>query len=453
MSSRAWILRLLGVFALGCLARTSLGREGSLYLTVYGNDLAVVRERREVLLARGISRVVFGQLPVRVDPSSFRVRFLSEAAPVKVLEYAYRPPIGGREELLAQLVGRPVQIVTEEGVISGTLRAMLGAEPVILSQDQGITIVSASTIRRVILPSDVELVSEPGLVLEIESESQGRQACELQYLTSGLSWEAYYTLVLNEAETQLDLEGCAKLENHSGRKYENACLSLVAGQIHVAAKETPRPLFRVAETAMAAAPEAPEERPVFEYHVYEFSRPVTLEDGQIKDVPLVSASRAGCKKHYVYDGQRDGSQVRVQIRFRNDKPSGPGQPLPAGTVRIYKQDRDRLRLVGEDRLGHTPVGADVQLTAGYAFDIEGKRTLVESRQMAPGAREESYRIELSNRKDQAVQVEIHEHLWGDWEIRHSTEPFVKKSATEIQFVVDVAPRSSKSVEYRALIRQ
>jgi hypothetical protein len=59
------------------------------------------------------------------------------------------------------------------------------------------------------------------------------------------------------------------------------------------------------------------------------------------------------------------------IRFNNSGSYGLGMPLPAGTVRVFKEDiADRsLEFIGEDAIGHTPVKENVTLTIGSAFDI------------------------------------------------------------------------------------
>jgi hypothetical protein len=47
--------------------------------------------------------------------------------------------------------------------------------------------------------------------------------------------------------------------------------------------------------------------------------------------------------------------VGVFLEFVNDAASHLGVPLPAGTVRLYKQDEGGAKqLIGEDTLAHTP---------------------------------------------------------------------------------------------------
>jgi hypothetical protein len=67
------------------------------------------------------------------------------------------------------------------------------------------------------------------------------------------------------------------------------------------------------------------------------------------------------------------------LRFSSSRKQGLGDALPAGTVRVYQRDaRGNPQFVGEHRIGHTPMGSDVGLATGQAFDIK-VRPIVEDR--------------------------------------------------------------------------
>ena len=59
---------------------------------------------------------------------------------------------------------------------------------------------------------------------------------------------------------------------------------------------------------------------------------------------------------------------------------GLGDALPAGTVRVYQRDaRGNPQFVGESRIDHTPMGSELGLTTGQAFDVK-VQPVVENRQ-------------------------------------------------------------------------
>ena len=67
------------------------------------------------------------------------------------------------------------------------------------------------------------------------------------------------------------------------------------------------------------------------------------------------------------------------LRFSSSRDQGLGDALPAGTVRVYQRDaRGNPQFVGEHRIGHTPMGSDIGLATGQAFDVK-VRPVVEER--------------------------------------------------------------------------
>ncbi|GAI70042.1 unnamed protein product, partial [marine sediment metagenome] len=53
------------------------------------------------------------------------------------------------------------------------------------------------------------------------------------YLTSGLSWRAFYMGTLTENEETMRLQGYVRVTNNSGEDYENAQTRLIVGQVHI----------------------------------------------------------------------------------------------------------------------------------------------------------------------------------------------------------------------------
>ena len=78
------------------------------------------------------------------------------------------------------------------------------------------------------------------------------------------------------------------------------------------------------------------------------------------------------------DSKRSVSANSV-LRFSSSRNAGLGDALPAGIVRVYQRDaRGNPQFVGEHRIGHTPMGSDIGLATGQAFDVK-VRPIVESR--------------------------------------------------------------------------
>jgi hypothetical protein len=67
----------------------------------------------------------------------------------------------------------------------------------------------------------------------IDSKVSGKVPVEITYLTSGLSWRAFYMGTLTENEDTMRLQGYVRVTNNSGEDYENAQTRLIVGKIHI----------------------------------------------------------------------------------------------------------------------------------------------------------------------------------------------------------------------------
>ena len=74
------------------------------------------------------------------------------------------------------------------------------------------------------------------LYWNVQSEINGEATIEITYFTSGISWSADYIGIAGADESQLNLEGFVRVNNHSGEEYENAQVRLVVGRINLVEK-------------------------------------------------------------------------------------------------------------------------------------------------------------------------------------------------------------------------
>jgi hypothetical protein len=196
------------------------------------------------------------------------------------------------------------------------------------------------------------------------------------------------------------------------------------------------------------APPRFEERGFFEYHIYVLDAPATVADRETKQLALFPSAEAGVTKVLTYDGQRDPTKVAVQLEFENSRTNGLGMALPAGKVRVYKEDADgALEFAGEDRIDHTPRDEQVRLTVGNSFDVVGERKRTEYRKLGSRAQEEIFEIQIRNHKDEQVQVKVVEHLFGDWKILSAEPQYEKKDAQTVEFPVTVPADGEVTVTY------
>jgi hypothetical protein len=438
--------------------RAQDARPGSIALTVYNQNFGLVKDVRTLQLERGRQELRIDDVAAFIDPTSVHFKALDHPGEVVVFEQNYKYDIADAERLLSRYLNQTVTVLMKEGSNrEGTLLSYDGAS-LVLSADKGAAIVNRAEVRDIQLGSvPGGLVVKPTLVWTLESGRSGSERAEVSYLTDNISWHAEYVAVVNEKETGLDLNGWVSLDNRSGAAYENAKLKLVAGDV----RRVPPPMMPVAqdmrmmrEEALAgkAAPEF-QERGFFEYHIYELDQPATVADRETKQLALFPAASAAVTKVLTYDGARMPQNVQVRLEFENSKANGLGMALPAGKVRVFKEDEDgALEFAGEDAVDHTPRDEKVRLYLGNAFDLVGERKRTNYEELGERSREESFEIELRNHKDEAVVVTVVEHLYGEWRITASSHDYKKKDAETVEFQVPVPANQNVKVTYTARMK-
>jgi hypothetical protein len=210
--------------------------------------------------------------------------------------------------------------------------------------------------------------------------------------------------------------------------------------------------------AKAAAPQFKEEA-FFEYHLYTLDRRTTIKNNETKQMTLFDAHQVPVKKLFIFSGapqyyysrydQGSKQKVGVFLELFNAKKDNLGIPLPKGTVRVYKEDRDgSLQFAGEDQIDHTPKDEKFKLKIGEAFDVVGERIQTDYRRLGNNLFEVAFEVTLRNHKNEDIRIYVEEPIPGDWETLSNTHPYEKVSARLIRFEIPVAKDQEVKVRYR-----
>lgn len=417
-------------------------------VTVYNNNLALVKERRELELNSGVNTVEYTDVAALIDPTSVMFED-TRNKDTAVLEQNYEYDLVSGQKLLQKFLDREITVREKEGdTYTGTLLSYDGG--VVLRLNDG-KVVTISEVSKVEFPDSADLLTKPTLVWQVYSPAAGKRDVLTSYLTGGMSWRADYIVKANADDTKADIQGWVSIDNSAGTTYENARLKLVAGEVHrVVAPIYPlyegEAVVDVAEESLGAKDSFVEES-LFEYHLYTLERPATLKNNQVKQLSLLSADAVPVKKELVFDVTKS-NDVRAVLTLNNSKERGLGMPLPAGTIRVYKADsQGQLQFLGEDRIEHTPKDEEVEVFVGNAFDVTGKRTRTNYDRLTKYAWKESYETEIKNHKSQPQKVKVLEHFYGEWKITNTSDPYVKKDAYTAEWEVTVPADSSKKITY------
>ena len=430
-------------------------------VTIYNSNVGLVKDTRIIDFKPGIHELKFMDVAAKIDPTTVHIKSLINGSSLNVLEQNYEYDLLSPQKLLEKFVGQKVQLATinpetkKEEIVEATLLSTQGGN--IFQIGDKIHIGHYGRILLSRIPEN--LIPQPTLVWMLENKLSKPQKLEASYLTSGINWKADYVAVLNKLDTMTDLTGWVTIDNRSGATYQNALLKLVAGDIHRVQGEMRMDYARPMAAAKEASPQFKEES-FFEYHLYTLDRRTTVKDNQTKQMTLLDANQVPLKKLFIFAGSpqyyyyqmNQGSnkqKVGVFLELENSKKNNLGIPLPKGTIRVYKEDKDgSLQFIGEDRIDHTPKDEKFKIKIGEAFDVVGERIQTDYKRLGSNLFEVAFEVSLRNHKKEDIKVLVEEPIPGDWEMLSNTHPFEKLSAHLIRFDVPVAKDKEVKVKYR-----
>ncbi|WLT32876.1 DUF4139 domain-containing protein [Geothrix sp. PMB-07] len=456
---------------------TTLKDQKALAVTIYNDNLALVKDTREVRLPKGEARLAFQEVSANIRPETALLRSLTAPKDFWVAEQNFDFDLLTPQKLLEKYVGEKVTVVRSVPNADGAGSKEVREEATVLATNNGTVLQFADRIEtsipgRLVFPKvPGNLRARPTLVISLNSGVEKPQQLELSYLTGGLSWRADYVANLSSDEKTLDLSGWVTLTNQSGAAYPNATLQLVAGDVNRARDQRTESVAYLAAGAVAKAAPAPKmaEESLFEYHLYTLDRPTTLAVNQTKQVALLSAGSVPVRKEYLLQGQNyyysgsygdlgEKQKVGVFVEFDNKESSRLGMPLPKGIIRVYKRDSEgRAQFVGEDNVDHTPKNELVRLKLGDAFDVTAKRKQTDYKSLGRQGKygyvhESAFEVELKNAKKEPVTVNLLEPLPGDWEMLQSSQPHTKEAAGTARFKVTIPAEGSATLTYRVRVK-
>ena len=470
---------LASILSLG--AATTLAVFAQPALTIYNQDFAVVRDTVPLDLKSGVNNVRYADATARVEPDSVILRDPVGKHSLQIWEQNYRNDPVTQELLLSLFEGKTIdfqnlrlkdntqsrELIPGKIIRSGYVPGG-GSEQPIIEVSGKLQFTLPGTPLFPDLGDDTVL--KPTLNWLLQSDKPGRFDAEVSYITGGFTWEADYNLVSPEKGDTVDLIGWVTMNNQSGKTFRDAKIKLMAGDVNKIQPQNYRMMRdRVVNRAGASLGEpAVTEKAFDEFHLYSLARPTTLLDRETKQVEFVRATDVKAPVIYVYDGSSDyrfygglnynqdygregNKKVRVMREFVNAETNHLGIALPKGKLRFYRRDADgQMEFVGEDMIDHTPRNETIRVTTGNAFDLVGERKQTNFR-VDTGDKwlDESFEIKLRNRKKEAVEFRVVEHLyrWNNWEITAKSDDFKKTDAQTIEFRVPVKPDEERTVTY------
>jgi hypothetical protein len=454
--------------------RSTLSDQREVAVTIYNENLALIKDQRTLQLKRGTSALAFRDVSARMRPETALLRSTSAPGSLSVLEQNFDFDLLTPQKLLEKYVGRSVSVIRTNPATGVETTEQAD----VLSANNGVVLKIGPRIETGlpgrIVYGDVpaNLRDRPTLVMSLDNSGGAQQSVELSYLTGGLAWKADYVVELNAADDQLDISGWVTLTNTSGATYRNAKLQLVAGdvnQITPMLREQTMPWAAAPAPAVAMLRKEMAEESLFEYHLYTLNRPTTIAENQTKQVSLLSASGVPVRKELLLQGNDyyyrssygelgQKMKVGVFVEFDNKESAHLGMPLPKGIIRVYKKDRSgNAQFIGEDQVDHTPKNEKVRLKLGDAFDVTADKKQTDFKKLSGTGKynyvfESAYEVLLKNAKKEAVTVTVQEPMPGDWQVLSESQPHTKGASNTAVWKISVPAEGNTKLVYRSQVR-
>lgn len=399
--------------------------QGTVAVTIYNNDVALVQDVRQTALAGGRSTVEFPDVSAQIRPETVTL----SGADFGIVEQNFDYDLLSPAALMQKAVGQIITIVRVNPATGAETREQAR----VLAANGGVVLQIGTRIEvlrddglpvRVIFDRvPPNLRARPTLSVTLDSRNAGTRPLTLSYLTPGLSWKADYVARFNEAAGKIDVQGWITLSNNSGTTYTNAQTLLVAGQAGANGLEPQeyirRPMPRNTGIVTPGTETANRER-LGDFYLYPIKERTTIAQAQQKQVSFLDVTGAPASKGYEFRngwlGSADEARSAATVlrfstsRANNPRGGGLGDALPAGTVRVYVRDaRGQAQFIGENMIGHTPMGSSLDLRTGDAFDVKVK-PVVERRERVGSATAGRWtttmRYTLTNARPAAVVVDL-----------------------------------------------
>ncbi len=438
----------LGISALmaGSAASQSLPgpdetEQGDVAVTIYNNNLALVQDVRQLDIQRGRSRVEFPDVSATIQPQT-----LSFAAPnTTIIEQNFDFDLLTPGKMMEKAIGQTVTLLRTNPATGRETRERAK----VLSTAGGVVVQIGNRIEvlrddglpvRVIFDRvPPNLRARPTLSVNLDSSRGGSRPVSIRYLTRGLGWSADYVALYNEATDSIDMQGWVTLTNNTGTTFHRAKTLLVAGDPNN--RGGGRGRGRGNSNLVSPGTETPGRERLGDFYLYPINARTTIANAQTKQVSFLDVQSVPARKVYERTvgwlrNDRNPVNVSSAISFSTSRDQGLGDALPAGTVRFYQKDSQGTpQFIGENGIGHTPMGSELSLKTGDAFDIFVRADVEKREKITRSQWEQSARFKVI--KDGQVTARIEEERRKNTDYFRTTMRYTLTNAKSEPIEVDL----------------
>ena len=391
--------------------------QGDLAVTIYNGGQSLVQDIRQIAFPAGRTRQEFPDVSAQIRPQT--VSFA--AANTAIVEQNFDYDLLSPNALMQKAVGETVTLLrtnpatgaeTRERAkvlaVNGGVVLQIGPRIEIL-RDDGLPV-------RVIFDKiPPNLRAKPTLSITVDSDRTGTRPATLSYLTNGLGWAADYVSLYDEKAGTIDVQGWVTLSNNTGTTFDKAKTLLVAGTPSSRGAISPayRPQPQASGNLRRAGTETAPREQLGDYYLYPLAERTTIANAQTKQVSFLDVSGVPAQKIYEFtvggfNTMTEPASAASVIKFNTSANGGGlGDALPAGTVRFYQRDmRGDPQFIGENSIGHTPMGSELGLATGLAFDVKVQATVVKRERISDHRWRTQMSYLLTNARPNPVTLDL-----------------------------------------------
>jgi hypothetical protein len=400
--------------------------QGDVSVTIYNNGLGLVQDVRQLAIPAGRSTIAFPDVSAQIRPET--LSFAAEGT--GIVEQNFDFDLLTPQKLMEKAIGQTVTLIRTNPATGQETRE----RALVLSTAGGVVVQIGDRIEvlrddglpvRVIFDRvPPNLRARPTLSVTVDSRRGGTRPASIRYLTPGLGWSSDYVALYDEAKNTIDMQGWVTLTNGTGTTFHSANTLLVAGNPNSndgsrVYRGRPMPPPPPPGARMVPGTETANREQLGDFYLYPIAERTTIANNQTKQVSFLDVQGVPARKVYGrtvgwLSSDQQPVNVQSQIAFSSSRDGGLGDALPAGTVRFYQRDRTgNPQFIGENGIGHTPMGSELTLSTGDAFDVfvqaeVEKRDRITSADYERSAR---YRVTINGEEVRTIQVDRTVDYW------------------------------------------
>jgi hypothetical protein len=187
-----------------------------------------------------------------------------------------------------------------------------------------------------------------------------------------------------------------------------------------------------------------------DFYVFNLGKNLNLDAMQTVQLPMMKARSITYDKKYIFkNSERDQGDepLSIEVSFENSAENNLELPLPSGVLYLYeKSTAGELNFIGRNGLSQLYKGGTAILDGGKAFDIIGKRRILNFDRQT-NSEESTISLQILNTSNQSIKVKAIEKIVGDWVIKESSSMYIKEDASTIYFPLEIEAGATELITY------